>query len=207
MQKTSVLITLAAGLCASHAFAADVCATPSNFVQNCGFETGDFTDWTLKGTRSASANNGIYYGVENSNQYSGLYAAYFGAVGGEITLSQTLSNLIYSDVYTVTVEVFNDTTPQSNYLNNFSITLGNITSQPIKQVTADNYTIYSLKAGANSSSPAVSFTSRNDAGFWNIDSIQVLQTGTPEPSALTLSGIAFLVFAVYGRRRTRTSTV
>ena len=188
---------------APHAHAADICATSLNFVQNCGFETGDLTDWTVSGTYSGPAYNGLLYGVENYNQYSGNYAAYFGSIGGEITLSQTLTNLIPSDVYTVTVELFNDTTP-GNYVNNFSITLGGLTSQPLTQVAAGNYMIYTLRVGASSASPTLSLTSRNDAGFWNVDSIQVIQTGTPEPTALRLCGVSLALLSSYyfvARRR------
>ncbi len=190
------LIISAIGLCgATHALAADVCSSSLNFVQNCGFETGNFTGWTITGTDSAPANNGLYYGVENSNQFSGNWAAYFGAVGGEITLSQTLNNLTPSFIYTITLEAFNDTTPDTGYINNIVLGLGNTTGQIASQVAARGYTLYSFSVGAAAASEPLSITSRNDAGFWNIDSIQVLQTGTPEPAALGLWGVGLTVFA------------
>ena len=198
----TILLTIATGLCAgSPAFAADVCASTSNLVANCGFETGDFTNWTVTGTDSAAANNGIYYGVENFNQYSGSYASYYGAIGGEITLSQTLNNLIPSDVYTITLEAFNDTAP-GNYINNIIVSFGNRTGQLASQVSVGNYTLYTLIASATSTSSLLSISSRNDSGFWNIDSITAAQTGTPEPAAWTLSGLgaAFLTVTMLRRR-------
>lgn len=182
---------------AAHAWAADVCSNPLNFVQNCGFETGNFSNWTISGTDSAPAGNGIYYGVESLHQFSGSYAAYFGALGGEITLSQTLNNLIPSFIYTVTIEAFNDTTPDTGYINNIILGLGAPSGQVASQVAADGYTLYSLTVGAAASSEVLSISSRNDAGFWNIDSIQVLQTGTPEPTPRALFGMGLAVLAGY----------
>lgn len=190
------VVSCAITLCsAPHALAADVCAIPSNFVQNCGFETGNFSNWTISGTDSAATNNGIFYGVENIHQFSGSWAAYFGAVGGEITLSQTLNNLIPSFIYTVTIEAFNDTTPDTGYINNIILGLGGTSGQVASQVASDGYTLYSFPVGATATSELLSISSRNDAGFWNIDSIEVLQTGTPEPATLPLFGIGLLVLA------------
>lgn len=199
----STLAALIMGLGGCHAFAADVCATAANVVTNCGFETGSLTGWTISGTDSAPANNGIYYGVENFNQFSGNDAAYFAALGGEINLSQTITGLMPNFIYTITVEAFNDTTPLGAYVNNIYIGAGLQMTEVASQVSADGYTKYTfVDGGITSSTETLSIMSRNDAGFWNIDSIQMIETASPEPSALALLGIGLVLltlFCVRGR--------
>ncbi len=182
-----------------HVFAADICATNQNLVANCGFESGNFSSWTLSGTDSGPLNNGIYYGIESYNQYSGNNAAYFGAVNGEITLSQPLT-VIPTYVYTITLEALNDTTPASNYINNLIFSLGAVTTQVASQVVAGGYTLYTAEVYSQAASTTLAISSRNDAGFWNVDSIQVVETATPEPSALLLSFAGLAVLAFWGLR-------
>ncbi|HZS56896.1 MAG TPA: hypothetical protein VFA65_20995 [Bryobacteraceae bacterium] len=200
MRITSIMfVALTVSLCgALQALAADVCSlSPRNVITNCGFETGDFTGWTVTGTDSAPSNNGIYYGVENFDQFSGNDAAYFGAINGEISLNQALAGLIPDDIYTLTFEAFNDTTPTGVYINNLSVSLGGQTIPLASQVAADGYTLYTAIVGSHTASSTLSLISRNDAGFWNIDSVQMIQTGTPEPSAFQLLGAGMLLLAAF----------
>lgn len=192
---TSVFSLIFMSFGASSALAADVCTSAANLVANCGFETGDFAGWNLSGTDSSAVYNGLYYGIESSNQYSGNDAAYLGSLGGQLTLSQTINNTAIGNIYTVSFRLFNDTTPDTNYLNNFSATLANTTGVTLSQLPAGNYTLYSFQASATSTSAVLSFSSRNDGGFWNLDSIQVVQTATPEPSTVALFGSAFALLA------------
>jgi len=54
---------------------ADVCGSiAGNVVANCGFETGDFSGWTLSGNLQGGAPPNFYYGVDNTNPNSGSYA-------------------------------------------------------------------------------------------------------------------------------------
>ena len=206
------LFIFAAGLISAPGmFAADVCATPTNLVANCGFDSGDFTSWTVTGTDSDPSKNGQYYGIENSSQFSGNFAAFFGAAGGEISLNQTLSGLIPTDIYTISLEAFNDTTPDTGYINNLYIALGPMTDLVASQTPANGYTLYTAVIAATSTTEDLSILSRNDAGFWNIDSIQAMQTGVPEPAVFALFAAGLALVAGYmviyrlrrGSRRTR----
>src|SRR5580700_9508392 len=79
---------------------ASICdAIAGNLVTNCGFETGDFTGWTLSGNDVPGA-LGNLYGVEGTDPYptpggtapqSGNNQAYFSdLVSNSTTLSQTV---------------------------------------------------------------------------------------------------------------------
>jgi hypothetical protein len=73
---------------------AAVQAQASNLVSNGGFETGDFTSWTLSGINApASVDNGTYGLYSQISPHSGNYDADFESDGGAgyQYLSQTLS--------------------------------------------------------------------------------------------------------------------
>lgn len=71
-------------LLALPAWANDICQSASgNIVGNCGFETGDFTHWSVSGNTSFTGVTGGAYA------YSGNYGAYLGAVGSDVYLSST----------------------------------------------------------------------------------------------------------------------
>ena len=56
----------------------------AGLIVNGGFETGDFSGWTLSGNMSFS-------GVECGSPHSGACDAYFGPIGSDAFLSQTLA--------------------------------------------------------------------------------------------------------------------
>ena len=75
-----------------------------NLVQNPGFETGDFTHWTIGSPASFD------YGslVSSSDPHSGSYNAFFNAAPGTGTLSQTIL-VTAGDVYDVSFWLATDT--------------------------------------------------------------------------------------------------
>lgn len=68
-----------------------------NLVQNPGFETGDFTDWSISGPYAGVGMNQLILGVgpfilgSDPGPYSGSYAAYLGGNGSGNILSQPLA--------------------------------------------------------------------------------------------------------------------
>lgn len=82
--RLSVVLLIAIALVAFPAWANDICQSASgNLVGNCGFETGDFTHWSVSG------NSGFTGVTGGSYAYSGNYAAYLGPVGSDVYLSST----------------------------------------------------------------------------------------------------------------------
>jgi hypothetical protein len=146
-----------------------------SLVQNGGFETGDFTGWTLVGNGTVSTPFGttVYNAVENSASYSAVvHSGNYGAFLGDIqlaTLSQTLP-----------------TVAGENYL--LSLWVDNITNGTVQQfqVNWDNKNIYGLTnppafswtnlqfivtaAGANT---ALQIGAENDPAYFGLDDINV----------------------------------
>ena len=81
--------------------------------------------------------------------------------------------------------LFNDTTPTTD-TNSFLATFGSTTLLSQTKTPADAYTLYTYHVLATGSSTALTFTARNDPGFFTLDSVSVVTT--PERSSLLLFG-------------------
>jgi len=94
MRWIGLVICSAGVLFAVPAVAGSICdGAGGNLVQNCGFETGDFSGWTVT---PAASNSRLYV---TSIAYSGYFGAVFGASGPDYggsgpyydTIAQTLA--------------------------------------------------------------------------------------------------------------------
>lgn len=85
LRKATLLLLVAAlAAMATPVLAQDVCqGVAGNLVANCGFETGDFSGWTLSG-------NTGFTGVSTGYAFSGNFGAALGPIGSDGFLSQTL---------------------------------------------------------------------------------------------------------------------
>ena len=97
-----VFSTIFLGLTASHASGStSFCdSNPQNLVQNCGFETGDFTSWTTSGSDVTLGQLGNLYGVEGTDPLDGIspnsgsFQAFIADLDpNATTLSQTLNTI------------------------------------------------------------------------------------------------------------------
>lgn len=195
------------------AFCAISTASAANIVQNFGFETGDFTSWTVN-----TAANHPWSVADSGGAFAGTYYASTGCVGAQCitgtttqqaSLSQTLATTA-GQTYTLTFEFSTQGNTTANELdvlwNGTSVldlgpggTLGVISS----------YTLYTVSnLSAISSSSTLTFLGRQDPGYNALDNVNVELSGTsgvPEPSTWLLMGGALLPLLRAARRRTQAS--
>jgi len=177
---------------------ASVCdAIAGNLVANCGFETGNFTNWTISGDPTFVSVEAS--GIDGYPAHSGNFFALLGPVGADSFLSQLLTT-VAGHSYTLQWFLSSD----GGIPNDFDAeingtTLFSMTNLP---ATQPNYTMFTENFTAASSTTVLTFSFRNDPGFLALDDISV--TPAPEPSSMILllsSAIVILSLAV--RRRAR----
>ncbi len=168
-----------------------------NLVMNCGFETGDFTDWTRSGNLGfTGVTNGS---VEGLSAHSGSYFAFLGPIGSDGFISQTLATTAGA---TYQLQWFlgsdggtpNDFDAEINGVPLFSQT--NIPS------TGATYTLYA-ESFVGTGSDALTFSFRNDPGYLALDDISVTPAlaAVPEPTSVVLLLSLIALAGVALRRR------
>ena len=185
-------------------------AEAANLVANPGFETGDFTGWTVTG-------NGIAIDMVFPN--TGCCDAVFGALTTDPNpgvLSQTLATMA-GQSYTLSFALLDEAGFSGD---SFIVKLGDFTTTITGDMAAppgdlpSGYTAQSFTvpgADITGTSAILSFEGLNDPAIgidWNLDDVSVTASAAavPEPSAAGLLATALgvcLGFVVPVRRRRR----
>jgi len=184
----------------------DCSAVAGNLVNNCGFETGDFTDWTLSGNDTPLA-LGNLYGVEGTDPYDGTvpldgsYQAFFGdLVANATTLSQGIATTA-GDQYTITFYVAQDTAPVGGD-NELLASFAGTTGVDKTDIGVEGYSEYSFTEDATSGTSTLDLTFGDDLGYFQLDDVSVVNTTpTPEPDSLLLLSTGLLTLVGVARRR------
>lgn len=183
-----------------------------NLVTNCGFETGDFTGWTLSGNDVPGELNNLY-GVEGTDPvdgtspHSGSDQVFIGdLVSNATTLSQSIATTA-GDKYTITFWVVQDTAPTDDPEsdNELLASFGGTTLVDQTDVAEEGYTAYTFSnVDATSASSALDLTFGNNLGEFLLDDVSVVNTTpvvTPEPGSLLLFCTGLLALVGVARRR------
>jgi hypothetical protein len=162
-----------------------------NLVANCGFETGDFTSWTLGGNTGFTSVAGDPY------DNSGSYGAALGPVGSDGTLTQVITDHV--GTLSASFYLYNDGgTP-----NDFTVFWNGVDVGPnLVDTGAFGFTQYSATLNSTGSD-TLEFVYRQDPAYFGLDDIIFTQaTSTPEPGTMgMLLGGLGLVLAGIRRRR------
>lgn len=166
----------------------------ANLVVNGGFETGDFTDWTLSGNMNLA-------GIGTEAPHGGTYEAYFGVVGTPAFLTQDLTTTA-DQGYELTFWLKNEVIDLGRAFF-FTASVGGVDAVQLINVSAFDYTKYTYDFTATGATTTLQFSFRHDPGVWHLDDVDVEPTATavPEPSTLLGAGLAVLTGLVYGWRR------
>ena len=179
-----------------------------NIVNNCGFETGSFSSWTIGGNTANPGGN--YYGVDSFDAHSGNDGAFMSqdfVDGGKVpvTLSQTLATTAGAE-YEVSFYLEQDTVPTTGYTHAFSALFGSTTMLSLSPTvtlpgSVGSFVDYTFFETASSASTTIQFSFENDDNYWSFDDVSV--TLVPEPSTLIPTGVASATLLLLWCRRSR----
>jgi hypothetical protein len=178
---------LASSWAAAALFAAS--AAHAGLVTNGGFETGDFTGWSV-------VTDPLYDGVDTLAPHDGSFAAYFGGANSSIT--QTLATVAGSN-YKLSFWLQLEADPTGAAAPNaFSLAIGSATALSLNDASAFGYALYEVTFLAGGASTDLSFNFSQGPAFWDLDSVSVT---LPEPGSMALLAAAGVGAWTAGRRR------
>jgi hypothetical protein len=172
-------------------------------VVNGGFETGDFTGWTVSGDTTFVGVCDVGTCPGGFAPEEGNFAAYFGPVGDTATISQEIATNP-GQQYTVDFYLAQPTGGTPNF---FSAAFGTSSFSITNFGVSFGWQEFDLTTTATSSETALSFTFRNDPDYWFLDNVTVSSNGTggttPEPGTFVLFGSGLIGIAGLVRRKLR----
>ena len=188
LTSVAVLLFLACG--AAHA----------GLIVNGGFETGNFTGWTVTG---AGFNCGSPSGISNNTPHSGTYSACFGNPSALTFISQALATTP-GQQYAVTFWYAQQPSNQTPS-NEVRVSWDGLIVADVSNVPVRTWTYAGFYATASGTSTQLQFGFENGPGWFSLDDVQV--DAVPEPGAVILCGLGLGLLGLLRRgARARSGT-
>jgi hypothetical protein len=192
---TCGILALLCGAAPGFASTASICdGVAGNLVSNCGFETGDFSDWNVLNDDGNTLVEGSSFpdGVNSGN--------FFAALGDEAatptTVEQTFADTPGSTL-TFSFYLYSD-----GQANDFTAEFDGTTLLSLPDASAAGYTEYSFTV-TGTGSDTISFSVQDAPGFDGLDDVVVVDpppAATPEPSSIAFLALALSAIILAHRR-------
>ncbi|MBS1854120.1 MAG: PEP-CTERM sorting domain-containing protein [Acidobacteria bacterium] len=173
-------------------------------MTNGGFETGDFTGWTVTGgcilvsasesTLAPPCNAGV---DTDPGPHGGRYAAYFGdpLLG---SISQSFDTTV-GQGYVISFYLANTSFGGLAAPNSMDVTLDGNTLLTVTNSGTFPYLLYTYSTVATSTSSTLTFSASQNPAFWVLDDVTV--SPVPEPGPVLLMGTGLIGLGARERRR------
>jgi hypothetical protein len=175
-------------------------AARADYIVNGGFETGDFTGWTLtfdpSVTDTATFVTSAGFGFPGAPHSGSFYAA-LGAVGGDAHLSQTFTDPVGQPLVISYWRSSDGATP-----NDFSVDFNGTQLIAETDIPQQDYTEFTFDVTATGDD-TLTINARNDPNYLSLDDVSVDNAGAavPEPASLGLFSAGLALFGLRRRRR------
>ncbi len=187
---------------------ATVATAKAGLETNGGFETGDFTGWTVTNSQYDGVSTASNYAGQNLNPDTGNYFAALGTPtsdsGGPVELSQVLATSA-GQQYTFSFAFFTQGPGPDSFAaywdgtNLVNVVNGNSGSDVNGNVVwaHDSFTV------TGTGSDTIAFYSGNDPNYNGLDSVSVTlkSSPTPEPASVAVWGLGLAAAFFASRRR------